>query len=414
VGLSGGEKRVGPGGCTSEESCKAFCAIPENYKVCQSYTSATGSTFRGPGGCDSEEACKTYCEKNPNGCGGNRYNLETQNYNPVDMCNRTPGCWWGNNTCNCQSQSQTDNTIDPASECVKYTGCVWSGKSCKCSTPVYGNTGSYNVEEYKASCIAGECKWNGNGCDCTGSTGLAVQCGNKGCTWMNSQCQCRSATTTSTQTTPNPQTSGAGTSGNGGGYSPYSREQQEYYCKAGGGTCDWSTGICNCKGFVSPYSTPTPAPTVSTVTFPTTNSTGSTMTREQQEATCKSGGGTCEWSGDMCSCRGYSSSGSTTTNTTTTTTNTTSSSRDQQEAGCRSCGGTCNWSGDMCNCRCGSQSNSPTPTPQVQAPDGSVNLQAECSQFGGTWTDGRCVYPSQVRGATTVRSWWDQLLDWLF
>ncbi|MFQ6049495.1 MAG: hypothetical protein ACE5J0_00405 [Candidatus Paceibacterales bacterium] len=70
--------RGGPGGCQGEEECRAFCDDPANMKECLNFavrigemTSEEAEEARhgmemmqrgGPGGCKSEEECKAYCE----------------------------------------------------------------------------------------------------------------------------------------------------------------------------------------------------------------------------------------------------------------------------------------------------------------------------------------------------------------
>ncbi len=387
TGLRGGEKQIGPGGCTSEETCRVFCSTPDNFKICQSYSQSAGVNFSGPGGCKSEEECKSYCGENLQVCKIRQDEREGSNrYNPPDMCNRTPSCWWAENTCNCKSSSQSRQELDPALECTKYSGCVWSNNSCRCTTAVY-TSGTYNPEEHKNSCISGGCTWTGSNCNCAGTNGPAVQCGNKGCTWMNSDCQCNADSLYSSQNGSNKETN----------ENTMNKEQQEYYCKVGGGSCDWSWGYCYCKDYQNKY----PAPTSTTTSGGSTNSTtGSTNTsgsnntgttnyyntntysREQQETTCKAGGGTCEWSNDICDCKGYTSTG------TSTSTSNTGMSREQQESGCSSCGGTCSWNGDMCNCQCSTSTTTTNSQPTDTA-------------------------PQSIQGEWTRRNWFEQILDML-
>jgi len=68
----------GPGGCQSEEDCRAFCENPANIKECMDFTVKIGEMSPeeaekiiqrgermergGPGGCRSEEECMAYCE----------------------------------------------------------------------------------------------------------------------------------------------------------------------------------------------------------------------------------------------------------------------------------------------------------------------------------------------------------------
>jgi len=385
VGLRGGEQKVGPGGCSSEQSCREFCASVDNYKICQSFMASVGGQFSGPGGCSSEESCREFCSRNPQTCSTRGMG---ENNNPIDMCNRTPSCYWGNNTCNCSSSYKTTN-VDPAQECVKYAGCSWLGSSCQCSTPIYTSSNTYNSEEYKNSCISGGCNWKNNSCDCTGTNGPAIECGNKGCSWIGSACQCGTSGSYSGSTGS---TSYPGSQDYSSG-STMSREQQEYYCKAGGGTCDWSSGICNCKNYTSTYSPGTYSPSGG-------SSGGTTTTTTGTSGTGSSGSG---------------SSGSTSGSYTpypSATPYTTNMSREQQEAGCTSCGGTCSWNGDFCSCNCGSTSSSSTPAPTASVPTATTQPDpyTACINSGGSWAGNQC-YPagSGVQGVSAAES----ILDWL-
>ncbi len=72
TGLEGGKRRVGPGGCDSEDSCKLYCE--KNQEECRKFGGGPPSDDKnrkkGPGGCDSEESCKKYCSEHPNECKG--------------------------------------------------------------------------------------------------------------------------------------------------------------------------------------------------------------------------------------------------------------------------------------------------------------------------------------------------------
>lgn len=78
---------TGPGGCTGEEECQAFCENPDNMGECIDFAvligdmteeeaeqikqmieegGMIGGRFEGPGGCQSEEECKAYCENPDN------------------------------------------------------------------------------------------------------------------------------------------------------------------------------------------------------------------------------------------------------------------------------------------------------------------------------------------------------------
>ncbi|OGH12461.1 MAG: hypothetical protein A2857_00135 [Candidatus Levybacteria bacterium RIFCSPHIGHO2_01_FULL_36_15] len=257
----------------------------------------------------------------------------------------------------------------------------FSYASCRCENNTSGATC-----ERVWSCPNGM-SWNNNTCDCRTTEGSAVPpanttscqppgsgCGN-GSYWDYVSCVCRSNTSY-----PSSCTYPSGGCGEGkywdsyscscktssGTYSGGSSSCPNYTSGMCGSTGWFDTSTCSCK-YTSTNSGSTQPPSgygscpsgqywngSSCITSST-----STTSREQQETTCRSGGGTCSWNGDTCNCQGYNSSGSTSTSTSTST----SMSRDQQEAGCRSCGGTCNWNGDMCNCQCGSSSSSTTTQP---------------------------------------------------
>ncbi|MBI2020558.1 hypothetical protein HYS94_04020 [Candidatus Daviesbacteria bacterium] len=371
VGLRGGEVRVGPGGCTSESTCKAFCSDPQNYQVCSGFSSSSGGKFTGPGGCDSEVSCRSYCQEHEDECrrlGGGI--SPPPGYNPQEMCNRTPSCSWRDNSCQCgsyqggedmqrraeeyaricrenpksctpggvagfDSASQRaeferycrDNpascmpsyssytsysggmTYDPAKECVKYSGCSWTNNTCQCST-------RYESDPATA-CQSGGCSWTGSSCDCSKSSGSSTYSGTD--------------------------------------YG--SRETQEAGCQAGGGTCDWSSGYCYCKGYTSTSTsgyTATPYPSYTSQPYAT--SAPSNMSRESQEAGCRSCGGTCNWSGDFCNCQ-CAGSGSTSTSSTTAPAPTTSTETSQPPPTTSSdpatmCSQTpgCSWNGSSCQC----------------------------------------------------------------
>ena len=67
--------QTGPGGCKTEEECKAYCE--GNPTECQKFQPAPGEINpgsqtmpqqAGPGGCKTPEECKAYCEGNPDVC----------------------------------------------------------------------------------------------------------------------------------------------------------------------------------------------------------------------------------------------------------------------------------------------------------------------------------------------------------
>ncbi|MEK7579721.1 MAG: hypothetical protein AAB469_00830 [Patescibacteria group bacterium] len=73
----------GPGGCTDEESCRAFCENPDNFETCVNWARENGlvsedhaektrklarqaKNFSGPGGCSTPEECKAFCDQPQN------------------------------------------------------------------------------------------------------------------------------------------------------------------------------------------------------------------------------------------------------------------------------------------------------------------------------------------------------------
>jgi hypothetical protein len=73
----------GPGGCKSEDECRAFCEKPENSQTCLDFSVRIGEMTPeqaeqakkgrqtmeqgGPGGCRGEEECQTYCQQPEHG-----------------------------------------------------------------------------------------------------------------------------------------------------------------------------------------------------------------------------------------------------------------------------------------------------------------------------------------------------------
>ncbi len=232
TGLRGGEHRSGPGGCSSEETCRAFCSDPANYQVCSGYATSQGGNFSGPGGCNSEATCRQYCEKNPQSC---RSFGDRGNYNPEEMCRKTPNCSWANNACQCASYGGSAEGGQKAQEyadfCRKNPEKCGPGQSgsfensqqreeyekyCrenpdKCRFDSADPSGSYTQPTYgqgsdpQSECVKYGCNWNGSNCDCSNKTSgdsqgtetqtqtydPATECSKTtGCSWNGSSCQC--------------------------------------------------------------------------------------------------------------------------------------------------------------------------------------------------------------------------------
>jgi len=98
--------QTGPGGCKTEEECKAYCE--SNPQDCQKFQPGPGvinpgdqmmPPQAGPGGCKTPEECKSYCESNPQNCqqgpgqqqgpppcqGDNCQNIQYQPMQPGEM-----------------------------------------------------------------------------------------------------------------------------------------------------------------------------------------------------------------------------------------------------------------------------------------------------------------------------------------
>ena len=67
---------------------------------------------------------------------------------------------------------------------------------------------------------------------------------------------------------------------------PYNKDQQESACRAGGGSCDWSSGTCNCKGYSSPAASS--APTYPSACSYPSNGCGSSSYWDSSSCSCKS------------------------------------------------------------------------------------------------------------------------------
>lgn len=362
AGLRGGEQRIGPGGCNSEETCKAFCSSPANYQVCSGFSRGTGKQFSGPGGCSSEESCRTYCKDHPEDCGygdDDRRFSPPPGYNPQEMCSRTPSCRWDDNTCKCGFYDNPEEAKRRAEEharfCRENPGKCGIGKQgdfqnkdekekfekyCRENPDRCGSKNSYIEYNPENSCKNAGCRWDDNGCNCSGVTsGPMIECTKKqGCSWINSSCQCSNAGPTNYY--PGPSGYNSGTSNT---YNTCSLGQY------------WNGQNC----IPNSYSGNSPT-------------TGDSTSRDQQEAACRAGGGTCDWSSGICSCKSSSSG--------TSGGSGSSMSREQQESGCRSCGGTCNWNGDMCNCQCGSSGSTSTQTQSTPQPTQESQTQQTQTQ----------------------------------
>lgn len=156
-------------GCTSLDSCKTFCQLPENQQKCSVFAKSAGikggTTILGPGGCNSEEACKTYCldPRNAHICSqfaphtasssGEKKPSESSHpsVSPFPPLTIIPTRMSQEEYCkmyptHCQSLSPTihmqdvitpsispKQTVDIQAYCGSH-GCNWDGKNCVCPT----------------------------------------------------------------------------------------------------------------------------------------------------------------------------------------------------------------------------------------------------------------------------------------
>lgn len=319
TGLKGGEQKVGPGGCTSETTCKAFCSDPNNFQVCKGFVGSGGGQFIGPGGCNSEESCRDYCRSNPDSCrniaarGGSGEDYKRFCREQPDKCREKGGeekkefekyCLREPEKCREVEQERRERGYDPGEMCLRTPACRWEGNICQCG--FYGGPGGDDRsrgEEY-----ARFCRENPDRCRMPQPGG---------------------------SDDPSRRIEPSG-----------SREEQERGCREGGGTCDWRSGgnyfprpeasyypgasyypRSSYQPDASYYPNPTyypnqsyqPQASYQPVYSPQPRQTSapSGISRESQEAGCRSCGGTCDWSGDSCNCQCAvsASSGSTTTQT---------------------------------------------------------------------------------------------------
>lgn len=342
TGLRGGERPVGPGGCTSEDSCKTFCSDPQNFQVCQGFMSSSGGKFSGPGGCNSESSCRDYCQGNPDSCrnfaaqsgGGDTYRKYCDE-NP-DKCRQDRDedkrefekyCLKNPDKCREIEEEHKRKGYDPKEMCFRTPSCKWEENTCKCgfyvrSEPV---TEKSRAEEYAKFCRE------------------------------------------------NPDKCGSGQ--RGGFDDKQERRDFEEECRRNPARC-----MIYDRGGSGSNPASTTAPVPASGGLPGTNM-----------------------------------------------------SRETQEAGCRSCGGTCNWNGDMCQCQCANSGSSGgggsalTPAPvQESAPAPQPAQQTTTTSSGGSGSsdysggggscpqgsymkDGACV--SGVQGVSTARSWLDRISD---
>lgn len=257
-------------GCDSYSSCTSFCSNDANRNKCSEFAKQTGlrggERSVGPGGCTSEETCRSFCS-DPNNfqvCKGFTQS-SGQTFTGPGGCNSEESCraYCRDNENECRSFAGAGGSpppgYHPQEMCLRTPNCKWTENTCQCG--FYGGEGdsARRAEEYAKFCRE------------------------------------------------NPSKCGPGQTGGFGNETE--RQNFEDYCRQNPQKCaptgSWS-GSPPSSG--TTYTTYTPAPT----SYPnaTSYSAPSGMSREQQEAGCRSCGGTCTWSGDFCNCQ-CTTSGST-------------------------------------------------------------------------------------------------------
>lgn len=177
-----------PGGCTTKESCDAYCASDTHTNECMDFAVKAGfmtkedadivrkTGGKGPGNCRSREACDNYCKQNKDEC------IKWAKDNGLDRgaeeCGKQGGSWDGKQ-CNFSNKGITD-----ANECAKQGG-SWDGKQCD-----FSQKKGAGVQD------AGECSkqggdWNGKQCDFSRKGGSILDpdgCSKQGGAWNNGRC----------------------------------------------------------------------------------------------------------------------------------------------------------------------------------------------------------------------------------
>ena len=139
----------GPGGCKTQEECDAFCNNPANQEACMKFGEKNGmppgsnqgsgpgaggmmppNGQTGPGGCKSEEECKAYCQNNPQNC----QQFMPPNQDQGGQMNPVGG----------GSQFSGPGGCQGPEACQAY--CATHGEECKNFQPPSMPPGSYNQQ----------------------------------------------------------------------------------------------------------------------------------------------------------------------------------------------------------------------------------------------------------------------------
>lgn len=175
-------------GCNSMKSCMDFCNNPINMQKCMEVFKQAGfsvsASYSGPGGCNSEESCRAYCEKNPKECGGDSFQADP----PEVWCSKVaPDCKWDGTTCTCGGYNSPQESGDIW--CPKAgPNCKWTGTICECPGQNFGQEGPPLGTDPTAWCNQnpGKCTYQNSG-------DVSTECTKYGCTWDGKTCQCPSS-----------------------------------------------------------------------------------------------------------------------------------------------------------------------------------------------------------------------------
>lgn len=400
-------------GCDSESSCRSFCSEQANFDKCDAFAKSRGLSggraeeaakgkilekAKEVLGCDSPDSCASFCSQEENKQKCSQFAKETGLRGGEQRVG--PGGCTSEETCKafcsdpqnfqiCRGFSESSGRkfsgpggCNSEESCRDY--CKDNEDKCRSFGRQAGESERYNPQEMCSK--TPNCKWEENTCKCGNNEGGRTDEG-------------RSTEEYAKLCRENPDRCRPGAKE--GFNNEKERQDSGDYCRKNPDKCRPS-GNSGGNSF---------------------RDGGNRISRDQQEAGCKSGGGTCNWNGDTCNCQGYRAPTSgnytvPTNNTNTTPSNPTQNTapsgmnRESQEAGCRSCGGSCNWNGDFCNCQCGSSGSSGGSAPDPAPVQNTAPAPQPAAQEPAPVPPATEPAPAPaVQGITAVRSILDKILD---
>ena len=214
-------------GCDSMPSCMAFCMNPLNMPKCMDFGNQMGFTSSEA---TTQERPEVWCPKISDECSWNGTDCIC---NGPESCQKSPGCSWNGQYCNCGGTPTGSES--PEIWCPKAgPGCSWDGNQCTCSEE--GSSAQTDIplpssEPGEIWCpkIGPYCVWDGANCTCWDD------CVKSGGTWTGSRCDFQQETTS---------------------------EPGEVWCPKNPG-CSWTGSECQCTSQEVPQSgEQAPPPTV--------------------------------------------------------------------------------------------------------------------------------------------------------